>query len=286
MIKSEKWLKSQWRGVLAAVVLLALGALAVHVTTAAPPPPRAERVEDAIADLNLTPDQQQKADSMLQDLHDKERQAREDFLKQMSAILTPEQLRQLRQKMDRPANGPPRGAATREVDSDANAPKGTVIFHGGYETDPRDHGRPVVLVAAALNVPTDLFRDAFSGVTPAAAGEQPQDHQVRLNKQALLKVLGPHGVTNDQLDTVSNYYRYNQSKGEMWKHRAATATAIITHGVVTGFKITDAGAGYSSPPTIDVAGYDVHAVVTLSFGGDLATNGSIQSIAIDKPQAH
>jgi hypothetical protein len=51
-------------------------------------------------------------------------------------------------------------------------------------------------------------------------------------------------------------------------------------GVVTGFKITNAGAGYSSPPAVTVAGNDVHAVVTLSFGTDLSSNGSIKSITI------
>jgi hypothetical protein len=33
-----------------------------------------------------------------------------------------------------------------------------VNFSGGHETDPRDHGRPVVLVAAALKVRPEVFR--------------------------------------------------------------------------------------------------------------------------------
>ena len=263
-------------------VLLVMGLFSVSVITAAPPPPRQERLEDAVADLNLTADQQQKADALMQDLRDKERQAREDFLKQMSGILSPDKLQQLQQKIDRPGNGPPRAPTTQPARSEANAPKGTVIFSGGYETDPRDHGRPVVLVAAGLNVPAEVFRDAFSGVTPAHGGEEPQEGQVRLNKQALLKVLAPLGVTNDRLDTVSNFYRYNQGKGEMWKNTPASATAIVSNGVVTGIKITNAGAGYSSPPTVTVVGYDVHATVTLSFGTDLATNGSIKAISLDQ----
>lgn len=28
-----------------------------------------------------------------------------------------------------------------------------VVFSGGHETDPRDHGRPVVLIAGALGIP-------------------------------------------------------------------------------------------------------------------------------------
>jgi len=57
-----------------------------------------------------------------------------------------------------------------------------VVFSSGYETVPVDHGRPVVLIAAALNVPPEIFRDAFSSVTPAPAGEAPDPGQVRLNK--------------------------------------------------------------------------------------------------------
>src|SRR5437879_4504223 len=73
---------------------------------------------------------------------------------------------------------------TRQVD---------VAFTGGHETDPRDGGRPVVLVAAALKVPADVFPKAFSGVTPAAGGRQPSREQVRRNKEALLRVLAPYG---------------------------------------------------------------------------------------------
>ena len=40
-------------------------------------------------------------------------------------------------------------------------------FTGGYDTDPRDHGRPVVLVAAGLGVAPEVFREAFSHVHPA-----------------------------------------------------------------------------------------------------------------------
>ena len=47
-----------------------------------------------------------------------------------------------------------------------------VTFSGGHETYPRDHGRPVVLVAAALNVKPEVFRKAFSGVTPGGAADQ------------------------------------------------------------------------------------------------------------------
>jgi len=74
-----------------------------------------------------------------------------------------------------------------------------VTFTGGYDTDRRDGGRPVVLIAAALGVPTDTFRRAFSGVTPARNGP-PEPGQVHRNKEALLSVLSPYGITNDRLD--------------------------------------------------------------------------------------
>src|SRR5438128_6546776 len=66
-----------------------------------------------------------------------------------------------------------------------------VKFEGGFETDRRDGGRPVVLIAAALGVSDDVFRKAFSGVTPAAGGREPEPEQVRKNKEALLRVLTP-----------------------------------------------------------------------------------------------
>src|SRR5262245_38839813 len=87
-----------------------------------------------------------------------------------------------------------------------------VTFSGGHDTDKRDGGRPVVLVAAGLGVSPDVFRKAFRGVTPAKGGP-PTGEQARRNKQALLKVLGPLGVTNDRLDEVSDYYRYRPEKG-------------------------------------------------------------------------
>lgn len=45
-----------------------------------------------------------------------------------------------------------------------------VTFTGGHETDPKDRGRPVVLVAAGLGVKPEVFREAFSGVTPSRGG--------------------------------------------------------------------------------------------------------------------
>src|SRR5579883_2056967 len=88
-----------------------------------------------------------------------------------------------------------------------------VTFAGGHGTDPADGGRPVALIAAALGVPAEVFREAFRGVTPAKDGK-PSQEQAQRNKAALMKVLRPHGVTGDRLDEVSDYYRYRPQKGE------------------------------------------------------------------------
>ncbi|MBW7459054.1 hypothetical protein K0U00_33890, partial [Paenibacillus sepulcri] len=128
----------------------------------------------------------------------------------------------------RPAKGvkasvPPAGgvkaphAADTDTETSAGTANGTtaengdtsVVISGGFDTDPVDHGRPVVLIAAALGVPTEVFREAFSGVTPAGAGSGgPTAEEAQQNKAALLKVLGSYGITNERLDEVSNYYRY------------------------------------------------------------------------------
>src|SRR5271154_2999877 len=155
-----------------------------------------------------------------------------------------------------------------------------VKFSGGHETDRRDRGRPVVLIAAALGVPSDVFREAFSHVRPAPAGTRPSPDQVRRNKEALMDALGPHGVTNDRLDEVSNYYRYVRSRGEMWRTKPAAAYAEVKDGKIVRFVVTKGGAGYSSPPTVSVPGFDVPAKVELSFGKKLETNGAVKAITL------
>ena len=100
-----------------------------------------------------------------------------------------------------------------------------VTFLGGYDTNPVDRGRPVLLVASALGIPEQTFRDAFKGVHPAPPGRGPTGEEARANKAALMKVLEPLGITNDRLDEVSNHYRYNRSAGELWKHVPAEAYA-------------------------------------------------------------
>lgn len=177
---------------------------------------------------------------------------------------------------------PVKGAA--EASSSITDQNGyTIKITGGYETDEEDHGRPVALIAAALGVPTEVFREAFSGVTPAGTDSGgPTSEEAQANKAALLKVLAPYGITNERLDEVSNYYRYNGSKGEVWTHTAATATTVLTDGAVTAIKITNAGAGYSSPPTLTITGPSgtLTATAALTFSTDLKTNGSLASITL------
>jgi len=157
----------------------------------------------------------------------------------------------------------------------------SISISGGYDTDPRDNGRPVVLIAAALNVPPEVFREAFSHVTPAGAGQEPDPAQVQLNKEALLKVLSLYGVTNDRLDEVSNYYRYNGSAGETWTRTPAKLAVVVTDGKLTGIKIINGGSGYSSTPTITITGADgVTATADVSYTTDFETNGSITNVTL------
>jgi hypothetical protein len=157
----------------------------------------------------------------------------------------------------------------------------TLQISGGHDTDPVDHGRPVVLVAAGLGVPTEVFRQAFSGVHPAGAGSGgPTEAEAQANKAALLSVLAPYGITNDRLDEVSNYYRYMASDGELWTHRDATATATIRNGKVVSITLVDGGAGYSSTPTVTVPGVRSASIrATVAYGTDLSTNGAITRLS-------
>jgi hypothetical protein len=152
---------------------------------------------------------------------------------------------------------------------------------GGYETDPRDGGRPVVLIASMLSVEDQVFRDAFSRVTPAQGGE-PTQEQVQKNKQALLDALSPYGVSNDELDTVSNYYRYRPQNGEVWQHNAASVYATVEKGKVTGFVIKNHGSGYASPPTItvEVNGKTYTGIAKLEYTQSFTTNGRIVSVKL------
>ena len=158
-----------------------------------------------------------------------------------------------------------------------------VVFTGGHETEPRDHGRPDILIAAALGVPAEVFREAFSHVTPASGGREPDPEQVRRNKAALMHALGPYGIDNERVNEVSNYYRYNRPKGEeVWRNTPATAYATVRDGVVIGFTIANPGSGYSSAPHVSVPGIDgLRVKVKLAFGKDFSKNGSIEELHVE-----
>jgi hypothetical protein len=156
----------------------------------------------------------------------------------------------------------------------------TVLVEGGHETDPVDSGRPVVLIAAALGVPTEVFREAFSGVSSAGAGEEVDEERATANKAVLLGVLAPYGVSSERLDEVSNFYRYVESAGQLWSHRDASGVAVVENGVVTSITVTEAGFGYSSAPTVTLP-TGQSATVELEYGTDLGTNGSIARVVLE-----
>ena len=159
-----------------------------------------------------------------------------------------------------------------------------VTFEGGHGTDRRDGGRPVGLVAAALGVPPDVFREAFTHVHPADPGRGPTGDEARANKHELLGRLETYGVTNERLDEVSNFYRYRPQANELWTHRDAVAFATVKDGRVVGFRVADPGYGYSTPPVVRVAGVpDAGGIVTLHADTDLKKNGSVGHVAVGPP---
>ena len=139
----------------------------------------------------------------------------------------------------------------------------------------------MILVASALGVPEAVFRDAFSRVSPAPAGSEPDPAQVQKNTEALLNVLGPYGVTNDDLDRVSDYYRYQQSAGELWPAKRAVLRAIVRKGKVTGIRVVSGGSGYTSAPKVTVGGHpEVRAKAKLAFSTTFARNGRVVSVSL------
>ncbi|MEZ6049383.1 MAG: EF-hand domain-containing protein [Planctomycetaceae bacterium] len=180
----------------------------------------------------------------------------------------------------RDGNGPPRPGSEEVEEVPQDAASGTVFFLKGHETNPVDRGRPVVLIASALGVEEQVFRDAFKNVKPSQDGP-PSDSRAQANKKVLMDALEPHGVTNDRLDEVSNFYRYRPQSGSLWNHQAAKAEAKIEDGKVVELKVIDGGYGYSSTPEIVIAGFpDLKIEATVEFTQDLQTNGRITELKI------
>ncbi|MDA7915973.1 hypothetical protein N9B94_01915 [Verrucomicrobia bacterium] len=174
------------------------------------------------------------------------------------------------------------GQETQQPESQGVAMHETkqVVLEGGHETNPVDRGRPVALIGPALGVTPEIFRKAFSSVTPARGGH-PSQAEARANKQALMSVLAPHGINNDRLDEVSNFYRYQPQNGGLWPHSDASVTASIKGGNVTGFVITDAGYGYTVAPNVTVAGFpSLKVKATLEFSTEFKQNGRLSKIEI------
>jgi len=171
-------------------------------------------------------------------------------------------------------------AETTELPKDVT--RVAVVFSGGHDTEGVDHGRPVKLIAAALGVQPEVFREAFSHVHPAGPGSGgPTDAEARQNKAALMNALGKYGITNDRLNQVSNFYRYASWNGGIWKNTPASANALVKNGAVIGYEITSGGAGYTTPPAVSVPNVKSAAPkVELSFGKDTASNGAVSAITV------
>jgi hypothetical protein len=168
-----------------------------------------------------------------------------------------------------------KGAKSRAAETDV-----PVTFSGGHEIGKGDFGRPVVLMAAALGVKPEEFREAFSGVTPAR-GRGPTGDEQRKNKAALMKVLGPLGVTNERMDEVANYYRFRPPAGELWPTKDAKAHAVVEDGKIRRIVVTEAGSGYSSPPEATVEGFSkAEFKVVLGFSKDLKKNGVVSGVEV------
>ena len=96
-----------------------------------------------------------------------------------------------------------------------------------------------------------------------------------------MKVLKPHGITNDRLDEVSNYYRFRPQNGELWPTIAAKAHAVVENGQIKKIVVTQPGSGYCSTPMATVQGMkDVTLKVSLKFGTDLKKNGGIEAVEV------
>ena len=88
-------------------------------------------------------------------------------------------------------------------------------------------------------------------------------------------------MTNERLDEVSDYYRFRPERGELWPNTPAKAHAVIENGQVARIVVTQAGSGYSSPPSIQVKGFpDVQLRAKLGFSKDLKKNGLIAAVEI------
>jgi hypothetical protein len=102
---------------------------------------------------------------------------------------------------------------------------------------------------------------------------------VRRKKAVPLGALARYGVTNDELDRVSNYYLYRPGRGERWPVEAADGYALIKDGAGLSVVVTWPGSGCNAPPTVSVPGHpEVSLEAGLHFDRDLKKNGSVVSV--------
>jgi hypothetical protein len=90
----------------------------------------------------------------------------------------------------------------------------------------------------------------------------------------------------ERLDDVSDYYRFQLQNDDLWKTTPARGYAVVGDGKVKSVGITEAEAGYSSPPIVTVMGMaKVPLKATLHFDKELRKNGSVESggVAGQKP---
>ena len=68
-----------------------------------------------------------------------------------------------------------------------------------------------------------------------------------------------------------------------WPTKPATGCATIKNGSVSSVTAVNGGAGYSSQPQVTIPGHpEIKLKAVLSFGRDMATNGSVSSITVEK----
>lgn len=85
--------------------------------------------------------------------------------------------------------------------------------------------------------------------------------------------------SNAVLINVEGYYSLirlavNQFSGDL-DSRPATASAVVSGGVVTSINITDPGSGYSAPPNVTIDGYGTGAAATTEI-----VNGAVSAITV------
>jgi len=162
------------------------------------------------------------------------------------------------------------------IDSNGN----TMTISGGHETDAIDGGRPVYLIGSMLGITGEQFRDAFSYVTPEENGHL-NEETAQANKVKLLAQLEPYGITNDEIDETTNYYRYYPGGMNIWPYTHAVLDATISNGTVTSFEIVSGGDGYTSEPIVTVDGYgDIAVDIIISYTDSFETNGAITAITV------